>query len=84
MRTMPDAFHRIPDRFKTQSMCEKAIKEDLLPRNLFLTGLLEESGCGCGMMTIMMMMVIIGIMMMKINFLRGMMAIKNGRLKKPQ
>ena len=28
MRTMPDAFHRIPDRFKTQSMYEKAIKED--------------------------------------------------------
>ena len=25
MGTMPDAFHRIPDRFKTQEMCNKAI-----------------------------------------------------------
>ena len=35
------------------------------------------------MMTVMMMMVIIGIMvMMKINFLSGMMVIKNEKLKK--
>ena len=25
---MPDAFHCIPDHFKTQEMCDKAIKED--------------------------------------------------------
>ena len=36
------------------------------------------------MMTIMVMMVVIGVMMMEINFLSGMMDIKNGRLKKPQ
>ena len=35
------------------------------------------------MMTIMMMMAVIGMMMMmKINFLSGMMVIKNGRHKK--
>ena len=28
MGTMPDAFHRIPDRFKPQEMCEKAVKDD--------------------------------------------------------
>ena len=28
MRTMPDAFHRIPDHFKTQEMCDKAVKND--------------------------------------------------------
>ena len=25
---MPDAFHCIPDRFKTQEMCDKAVWED--------------------------------------------------------
>ena len=25
---MPDAFHRIPNRFKTQEMCDKAVKDD--------------------------------------------------------
>ena len=35
-----------------------------------------------GMMTIMMMMVVIGMMMMKIQFLSGTMAIKNGRLRR--
>ena len=28
MRTMPDAFHCIPDQFKTQKRCDKAKKED--------------------------------------------------------
>ena len=28
MRTMPDAFHRIPDHFKTQAICDQAVKED--------------------------------------------------------
>ena len=28
MRTMPDAFHRIPERFKTQEMCKKAVEVD--------------------------------------------------------
>ena len=37
-----------------------------------------------GMMTIMIIMVVIGMMMMKINFLSGMMVIKNARHKKPQ
>ena len=28
LRTMPDEFHRIPDRFKTKKMCDKAVKDD--------------------------------------------------------
>ena len=28
MRTMPEAFHHIPDHFKTQKMCDKAFEED--------------------------------------------------------
>ena len=28
MRTMPNAFHRFPDRFKTQDMCSKAVVVD--------------------------------------------------------
>ena len=28
MHTMPDAFHRIPDHFKTQKMCIKAVEVD--------------------------------------------------------
>ena len=28
MRTMPDAFHLIPHRFKTQEMCEKAAEDE--------------------------------------------------------
>ena len=28
MHTIPDAFHRIPDRFKTQEMCDQAVNED--------------------------------------------------------
>ena len=47
-----------------------------------LIGLLQGSGYICGMMTIKMMVVVIEMMMMKINFLSGMMAIKNRRLKK--
>ena len=27
MRTMPNAFHRIPDLFKTQEMCIKVVKK---------------------------------------------------------
>ena len=27
MLTTPDEFHHIPDHFKTQEMCEKAIKD---------------------------------------------------------
>ena len=49
-----------------------------------LIDLLQGSGQICGMMNIMVMMVVIGMMIMKINFLIGMMDIKNGRLKKPQ
>ena len=44
-----------------------------------LIDLLQERGYISGMMTILMMMVVNGIMMMMINFLSGMMAIKNGR-----
>ena len=32
MSTMPNAFHRIPDRFKTQRMCKKVAEAD--PANL--------------------------------------------------
>ena len=28
MRTIPNAFHCIPDRFKTQEMCNKALEVD--------------------------------------------------------
>ena len=28
MRTMPDTFHRIPDRFKTLEMCSEAVEVD--------------------------------------------------------
>ena len=28
MHTMPNPFHCIPDRFKTQEMCDKAVKGD--------------------------------------------------------
>ena len=28
MRTMPVKFHRIPDHFKTQKMCNKTFEED--------------------------------------------------------
>ena len=31
MRTMPEAFHCIPYRFKTQKTCDKAFEEDLFP-----------------------------------------------------
>ena len=48
------------------------------PYNFSLICLLQKSGCGCGMMTIIMMMVIIGTMVMKINFLNGTMVLKNG------
>ena len=56
----------------------------LLLYSLSLIGLFQERGYICDMMIIMMMMVVIGLMMMmmKINFLSGMMAIKNGRPRK--
>ena len=50
--------------------------------SLSLIGLLQGRGQTYGMMTIMMMVVFIGIMVMKINFLSGTMAIKNGRLRR--
>ena len=50
----------------------------LLLCNLSLISLLQGTDYICGMMTIMMMMVVIGMMMMKIKFLSGTMAIKNG------
>ena len=79
----PSFLELIPDHFKAQGICDKAVKEDSF--YLSLIGLLQGSGCGCGMITIMMMLVIIGMMiMMKINFLSGTMVIKNERLKKPQ
>ena len=51
----------------------------LLLCSMSLIGLLQERGYICGMMTIMMMMMVVIGMMMKINFLSGKMAIKNGR-----
>ena len=48
-----------------------------------LIGLLQGSGCGCDMMTIMMKMVLTGMMMrIKINFLIGTKVIKNAGVKK--
>ena len=31
MHTMPSPFHCIPDLFKTQEMCNKAVKDDFFP-----------------------------------------------------
>ena len=71
----------VPDHFKRKKMCDEAVREDTsslyyVP-NWFVTG----RGYMGGMMTIMTMMVIIW-SMMKINFLHGTMAIKNGRPRK--
>ena len=79
----PYFLELIPDHFKAQETCDKAVKEDSFSLQYFPNSFVTRGGCGCGVMTIMMMMVIIRIMiMMKINFLSGMMGIKNGRLKK--
>ena len=79
----PYFLELILDHFKTQETCDKAVKEDSFSLQYFPNSFVTRGGCGCGVMTIMMMMVIIRIMiMMKINFLSGMMGIKNGRLKK--
>ena len=79
----PYFLELIPDHFKAQEICDKAVKEDSFSLQYFPDSFVTRGGCRCGMMTIMMMMVIIGIMiMMKIYFLSGMMGIKNGRLKK--
>ena len=51
----------------------------LLLCSMSLVGLLQERGYICGMMTITMMMVVVIGMMMKIKFLSGKKAIKNGR-----
>ena len=71
-------------RVKTQEICDKAVRDDYSSLQFVPDGLLQGRGYICGMMAIIMMMVVIGMMMMKINFLSGMMAIKNGRLKKSQ
>ena len=79
----PYFLELILDHFKTQETCDKVVKEDSFSLQYFPNSFVTRGGCGCGVMTIMMMMVIIRIMiMMKINFLSGMMGIKNGRLKK--
>ena len=79
----PYFLELILDHFKTQETCDKTVKEDSFSLQYFPNSFVTRGGCGCGVMTIMMMMVIIRIMiMMKINFLSGMMGIKNERLKK--
>ena len=79
----PYFLELILNHFKTQETCDKTVKEDSFSLQYFPNSFVTRGGCGCGVMTIMMMMVIIRIMiMMKINFLSGMMGIKNGRLKK--
>ena len=91
MRTMPDAFHCIPDRFKTQEMCIKAVEVDpsflkFVPDHFKTKEMCDKAmravrGRICGMMTIMMMMVIIGIVIIMKNFLNGAKVIKNERLR---
>ena len=70
-----------PDHFKRQEMCDEALRETLPLCSMFPIGLLQGRGYIGSMMNIMTMMVIIG-SMMKIDFLRDTMAIKNGRPRK--
>ena len=39
MRMIPEAFHRVPNRFKTQEMCEKTVKADQLGLKVVLSHL---------------------------------------------
>ena len=71
-------------RVKTQEICDKAVRDYSSSLQFVPDGLSQGRGYICGMTAIMMMMVVIGMMLMKINFLSGMMTIKNGRLKKSQ
>ena len=80
VRKKPYTLMYVFDHFKTQEMCDRAVKGGSFFCSLSLIGLLQKSGEICGMMNIMMMMVIIG--MIKINFLSGMMGIKNAKPKK--
>ena len=48
MRTMHNAFHRIPDRFKTQEMCIKAVGVDpsflqLVPNHFKMQGICDKA-----------------------------------------
>ena len=45
MRTMPDAFHHIPDRHKTQEMCIKAAEVDSSFLELALDYLKTQEMC---------------------------------------
>ena len=83
MRTIPDTFHRIPDHFKTQEMCDKAVKKDdyslqFVPDWFVKQQHIEQWG-------ITIMMVVIGRMIkMRIIFLSGAMGIENERHKKQE
>ena len=74
----PWSLEYVPDCFKTKKMCKRCIEDD--PSTLELIGLLQGSGWGCDMMTIMMM--IIGMMVGVINFLCGTMVMRPERPKK--
>ena len=47
MRTMPNAFHHIPDHFKTQEMCIKTVEADpsflqLIPDHFKTQGICDK------------------------------------------
>ena len=80
---MPDAFHCIPDRFKTQEMCDKAVWEDSSFLQFVPDWFITREWVDMCYDDYYDDDVVIGMMMMRINFLSGIMAIKNGRFKKP-
>ena len=48
MRTMPNVFHPIPDHFKTQEMCIKAVEVDhsflsLIPDHFKMQGICDKA-----------------------------------------
>ena len=75
----PSNLKTVLGHFKSQEMCDKAVRDDPFFSSMFPFGLLQGRGYICAMMTIVM--VVIGLMMM-INFLSGIMVIKNGRPRK--
>ena len=49
MRIMQEAFHHIPDRFKSQEMCVKAVKLDSSSLQLVLDHLKTREVCDATM-----------------------------------
>ena len=88
MPTMPDAFHRIPDRFKTQEMCDKVVKDDSSSLQFVPDWLVTQEQISLWADDIFFRWFydgndkFISLMMMKIILLSGMMVIKDERLKK--